>query len=189
MSGPEGASIRIAVWGLGRMKPGVSSPSVYWPTIWPRSLIPKAVAAEPPSGMNVCTLPFEREKAFPLPSLPTTVPNRLTPKAMAVVDPLMFSSWTFGDRSGLTVKLWRFPLLSMSNPTTLPELEIPFSLLPAAAVPRTVMFAESSERSSRISTLKTQSERLRVDFMRRSSKERYDEEERPADAAPERREL
>ena len=37
------------------------------------------------------------------------------------------------------------------------------------------MLAESSERSSRTSRLETQSERLRVDFMRCSSKKRYDE--------------
>ena len=84
--------MRMAVWGLSRMKPGISAPSVYWPTIVPWSLIPKAVAAEPPSGMKVFTLPLESEKAFPLPSVPTTTPCPLIPKAWAAVDPLMFSS-------------------------------------------------------------------------------------------------
>ena len=45
---------------------------------------------------------------------------------MAVVDPLMFKSFTDLDFKGLTVKLWKFPLLSMSKPTEVPEFEIPF---------------------------------------------------------------
>ena len=83
--------------------------------------------------MNVFTLPFERVNAFPFPSVPTTVPEELTPKAMAVVDPLMFRGVAELDFRGLTVKLWKFPLLSMVNPTEVPELEMPFMLVPAPA--------------------------------------------------------
>ena len=104
--GPDGALIVTYVLPLTRMNPGVSPAAlVYWPTIWPPSLMPKAVAADPPVGMKVFTLPRERKKALPLPSVPTTVPDELVPKAMAVVDPLMFRSWSLRDRRGLTVKL------------------------------------------------------------------------------------
>ena len=53
---------------------------------------------------------------------------------MPFVDPLMFRSVTVLDFRGLTVKLWKFPLLSISNPTEVPEFEMPFWFVPAAAL-------------------------------------------------------
>ena len=77
------------------MNPGIVSPTVSCPTIAPLSLIPKAVADEPPGGMKVVSAPLdERINALPFPSVPTTVPEELIPKAMAVVDPLMFKTLT-----------------------------------------------------------------------------------------------
>ena len=50
MSGPDGALIVVSVVPF-RMKPGVVSAAVvYWPTIMPLSLIPKAIAETPSSG-------------------------------------------------------------------------------------------------------------------------------------------
>ena len=37
------------------------------------------------------------------------------------------------DLRGLAVKLLKFPLLSMVNPTAVPEFAIPFMLVPAPA--------------------------------------------------------
>ena len=37
------------------------------------------------------------------------------------------------DLRGLTVKLWKFPLLSMETPTDVPEFEMPFWLVPVPA--------------------------------------------------------
>ena len=56
----------------------------------------------------------------------------LIPKAMAVVEPLMFRSLNgLLAFRGLTVKLRKFPLLSMVNPTAVPEFAMPFMLVPA----------------------------------------------------------
>ena len=51
---------------------------------------------------------------------------------MAVVEPLMFKSVVFVDLRGLTVKLWKFPLLSMETPTETPWFEMPFWLVPGS---------------------------------------------------------
>jgi hypothetical protein len=68
---------------------------------------------------------------LPVPSVPTTTPALFTPKAFAVAWPLMFRIWSLCERSGLTAKLWKLPLLSMVNPTAVPELAIPLAFVPA----------------------------------------------------------
>ena len=45
----------------------------------------------------------------------------------------MFRALGFLDLRGLAVKLLKFPLLSMVNPTAVPEFEMPFRLVPAPA--------------------------------------------------------
>jgi hypothetical protein len=88
-------------------------------------LIPKTTADVPPVGMKVVVVPQYRKKALPFPSVPTTTPAELTPKAMAFVDPLMFRVLAFVDLRGSAVKLRKFPLLSMVKPTAWPELAMP----------------------------------------------------------------
>jgi hypothetical protein len=116
------------------MNPGWPCAVVYWPTITPESLMPKADAAVPPVGMKVVRLPPLSAKALPFPSVPTTVPAEFTPKAMAVVELLMFSGLAVVETRGFVVKLWRLPSLAIVNPTAEPELAIPFMLVPAPAV-------------------------------------------------------
>ncbi len=117
------------------MKPGVEPLLVvYWPTIVPWSLIPKASADVPPSGMNVVgSPPLGRKNAFPFSSVPTTVPAELIPNLMAAVE-LMFKMVAVGETSELAVKFVKFTLSDVVNPTTVPQLEIPFELVPVPMV-------------------------------------------------------
>ena len=66
-----------------------------------------------------------------LPSVPTIVPAELIPLAIAAVELLMFSAVAVVDRSGLAVKLLKFTLSGVVNPTTVPLLEIPLMVVPA----------------------------------------------------------
>ena len=66
--------------------------------------------------------------------MPTTVPAELTPKAIAVVDPWRFRAFAPLDLNGLVVKLWKFPSLSIVNPTDVPLFEMPFMFVPAPAL-------------------------------------------------------
>src|SRR5438552_1476233 len=103
--GPEGALTVMKTLPPVAMKPGWTAPLVYWPTITPRSLIPKASADDPPVGMNAFKgPPLGRENALPLPSVPTTVPMELTPKAMAAVDPRL-KTLAVVELRGFAVKL------------------------------------------------------------------------------------
>ena len=116
------------------MKPGISAPSVYWPTIVCEVVDPEGRRGRTAQRDESVHLAARKVEGIPVAVGANHDPlEQIDPEGLAVVDPLMFSSWTFGDRSGLTVKLWKTPALSMSNPTTVPEFEIPFSLLPAAA--------------------------------------------------------
>ena len=94
MFGPDGALIVMVDLPLSRMNPGVASPVVYWPTIVPLSLMPKAVADVPPLGMKVFTLPRDRGTRCRCRRCRPPTPAALIPKAMAVVDPLMFRGWS-----------------------------------------------------------------------------------------------
>ena len=69
-----------------------------------------------------------------MPSVPTTVPAELTPKAMAAVDPLMFRSFATVDVSGLAVKFVKMAPSGVAKPVTVPVLEIPLLLVPVPAV-------------------------------------------------------
>ena len=50
---------------------------------------------------------------------------------MAVVELLILSKFAFVDVRGLAVKLLKFALSGVVNPTIVPELEIPLIVVPA----------------------------------------------------------
>ena len=79
--GPDGALIVMKDLPLTLMNPGVPFAVTNWPTIVPLSLIPNAVEDMLPLGMKVFSLPRLRVNELPLPSVPTTVPAELVPKA------------------------------------------------------------------------------------------------------------
>ena len=71
---------------------------------------------------------------IPAPSVPTTVPVELIPRAIMVVDPLMFTSLAFVVAVGLAVKfVMVFPSLARVNPTTVVEFAMPFIMVPVPA--------------------------------------------------------
>ena len=71
---------------------------------------------------------------MPLPSVPTTVPEELIPKAMAVVDPLMFRSRGRSGLQGVGGEVVEVPVVvNGETRPTVPEFEMPFMLVPAPA--------------------------------------------------------